>query len=440
MITIPALYEVYRQHPSVCTDSRKVKAGDLFFALKGESFDGNQYALQALRDGAAYAVVDDQSLAGLEKCLLVDNVLTALQQLATHHRRQFTIPVLALTGSNGKTTTKELIATVLQQRYKTHFTQGNFNNHIGVPLTLLSMPLDTEIAVIEMGANHQKEIMALCTIAEPTHGMITNIGKAHLEGFGGPEGVKKGKGEMYDWLKNNAGVIFLHTNDPVLSEMAGDYTKLIRYKGLYAEEPIKDYLTEIQCLGVDPMIRVQFISRHEVTIQVQTNLIGSYNFPNVMAAVAIGKYFKVKSVDIARALENYIPENNRSEIIRMGSNTILLDAYNANPSSMAVALENLKSLSAPIKVAILGDMLELGEYTAIEHERIVALAIEAGVSQLILVGPLFSKIQLNPPHLNFQKVEDMQSWWSAQLWENSTILIKGSRGMHLESLLRNSVH
>lgn len=440
MITIPALYEVYRQHPSVCTDSRKVKAGDLFFALKGASFDGNQYALQALRDGAAYAVVDDESLAGLEKCLLVEDVLSALQQLATHHRRQFTIPILALTGSNGKTTTKELIATVLQQRYKTHYTRGNFNNHIGVPLTLLAMPTDTEIAVIEMGANHQKEIMALCTIAEPTHGMITNIGKAHLEGFGGPEGVKKGKGEMYDWLKQNAGVIFLHANDPVLSEMAGNYTKVIRYKGLTPEEKINDYLTEIQCLSVAPLIKMQFISRHEAVIQAQTHLIGSYNFPNAMAAVAIGKYFKVKSVDIAHALESYIPDNNRSEIIRMGSNTILLDAYNANPSSMAVALENLKALEVPAKVAILGDMLELGEYSETEHERIAALALDAGVQQLILVGPLFAQLKLSPPHLNFLNVEAVESWWKDQHLENTTILIKGSRGMRLETLLKNSVH
>lgn len=422
----------------ISTDSRYIESGCLFFALKGENFNGNQFAVQALEMGAALAVIDDPSVH-LEngKTILVNNVLETLQALATHHRRQFHIPIIGITGSNGKTTTKELIAGVLKTHYQTHFTRGNYNNHIGVPLTLLRMPLDTEVAVIEMGANHQGEIDLLSRIAEPSHGIITNIGKAHLEGFGGIEGVKKGKSELYRFLAENRGTVFINKDAQFLEELAAPVSNQIFY--FQAENPsLEEPGYETILLKDKPFLQVGYLDKDATLVEANTHLIGMHNFQNIMTAISIGKYFKVPAGKIKYALENYIPRDNRSQLIDWeGDNKILLDAYNANPSSMEASLRLFANQSEELTpIAILGDMLELGADSAQEHLDIAHLAVKLlGPDHLILVGPLFEACAKQFKLRHFPNTLALKKWFDTQNWSRHYFLLKGSRGIGLEKLL-----
>lgn len=423
------LYQLFLKHPTVVTDSRKIIEGCLFFALKGENFNGNKFAEDAINKGAAYAIIDEKIFKKTGQFILVEDVLTALQNLAEHYRKQFQIPVIGITGSNGKTTTKELISTVLSSHYRTHFTKGNFNNHIGVPLTLLAMPKDTEVAIIEMGANHIGEIEFLCEIAQPTHGLITNIGKAHLEGFGGIEGVKKGKSELYKFLANNKGVAFINKEEPFLEKLAEDIKWKIFYK--QGETPSSDKSPfEIQLLKSNPFISAVF-SPNKNPVVINSQLIGLYNFNNVMTAATLGIYFKVPSKKIKQAIEDYIPSNNRSQIVKINSNTFILDAYNANPTSMKNALQNFSKIEAKNKIAILGAMKELGDYAQEEHKNIFELAESYKFDKIILVGKEFDELH----HPFYKNVEELNNWFKQQKFENTYFLIKGSRSVRLEKTL-----
>lgn len=433
-MTIEGLYSLFKQHPEITTDSRRVVPGCLFFALKGARFDGNQFAAQALERGAAFAIVDDPELGEGECFILVEDALSCLQQLAGYHRRQFDIPLIALTGSNGKTTTKELMSAVLSGHYKTHATPGNFNNHIGLPLSLLAMPAETEVAIIEMGANHLGEIDFLCRIAEPTHGLITNIGKAHLEGFGSLEGVKKAKSELYRYLAAKGGMVFLNQNEPYLEELASCVERKFVYRQSEHPDETSEYC-EIQLLPSCPFVKAGFFSKTGDFIEVKSRLIGGYNFKNMMVAIALGKYFKVPATKIKAAIEAYIPSDNRSQILRQGSNTIILDAYNANPGSMKEALLSFSELKAAKKIAILGDMLELGSYSEEEHQAIVKLAAGQGITKFIFVGPEFEAAAKEKDFAHFSGLAALKSWWEQQDLKDSYILIKGSRGMRLESII-----
>lgn len=432
---IASLHQLFvNANKAVSTDSRKIEPGCIFFALRGENFNGNQYAQAALEKGASYAVVDDPDSAKTSHCILVDDVLTTLQDLARYHRRQLHIPIIAITGSNGKTTTKELIATVLGSQYRIHYTQGNLNNHIGVPLTLLQLDQQLEVAVIEMGANHQGEIDQLCRIAEPTHGLITNIGKAHLEGFGGIEGVKKGKSELYRYLAETDGLAFVNNDEPFLVDLSAVVRKRIYYELSEVPDPQhKPY--EVKLLQLQPFIRVAFLDDHVQLIESSSKLMGIHNFQNIKTAVTLGKYFKVPGEKIKAAIESYNPNMNRSQIIPWGSNSILLDAYNANPSSMEMALRTFAESRAQRRVAILGDMFELGESAPFEHERVAQLAKSLNLDQVILVGNNFAPAAQALGWLHFSNGTDLKTWFSAQSWENTAFLIKGSRGMALEKLL-----
>ena len=346
---IQKLHSLFLECHGICTDTRKLKKNDLFFALKGDNFNGNTYAEQAIKLGAKYAIVDESDFNTSSNTILVDDALKSLQALATFHRSYLNTPIIALTGSNGKTTTKELINAVLSQHYKTTATVGNLNNHIGVPLTLLSMTKDTEIGIVEMGANHQKEIEFLCNLAKPDYGYITNFGKAHLEGFGGAEGVIKGKSEMYDFLIENNKTIFVNGLDPIQVEKTKQANRYIFGNN-------HDFDAKIEFIEAQPNVKVRFSD-----LDIQSHLIGTYNFSNIAAAIAIGHFFKVSPNKIKLGIENYIPTNNRSQVLTKGSNKIILDAYNANPTSMHAALLNFEKLNDKIKVAILGDMFELGK-------------------------------------------------------------------------------
>lgn len=433
-MTIAELYQIYLQHPIICTDSRKIQANAIFFALKGANFNGNQYAEQALNKGAAIAIIDERTYQKDERYIVVEDVLQTLQALARHHRQQFDIPILAITGSNGKTTTKELIHSVLATQYQTHYTRGNLNNHIGVPLTLLAMPIDTEIAVIEMGANHRQEIEFLCTIALPTHGLITNIGKAHLEGFGGIEGVKLGKSELYRYLQDHEGVAFVNQDEAFLEELAQGISHIVYYHESVAPS-LEVIPYEISFLEANPFVKVAFLSPEGDTHTAHSQLIGDYNFNNIKTAIAIGKYFKVLPINIKTAIENYVPSNNRSQIIHFDTNTIILDAYNANPSSMRRALKNLANMKSPQKMAIIGDMLELGDYSPAEHQAILAYALALpSIQTVCTVGKEFEAVRTDQ-HLHFEDVNALKEWWKNQHLEEYTILLKGSRGIGLEQLL-----
>lgn len=431
---ISELYKIYLQHPNIITDTRKIEEGCLFFALKGDRFDGNKFAEEALKKGAVYAIVDDNQLDG-DHYLQVEDVLMTLQKLAHYHREQLQNPIIAITGSNGKTTTKELLFAVLKSEYRAFATKGNLNNHIGVPLTLLSIPRDIEVAIIEMGANHQGEIAFLAEIAAPTHGLITNIGKAHLEGFGGLEGVKKGKGELYRYLEINKGIAFVNLDEPHLSEMAGKQLRTIGY--CKSELPTMERpVLEIQLLETDPFISVRFLDKKGQFWTSKSQLSGTYNFSNIMTAVAVGKYFKVPADKISQAIADYFPANNRSQIVHNNSNTFYLDAYNANPTSMTAALTHFTALNAVRKIAILGDMLELGDYSEEEHRKIFTLA-QAGLYQkIILVGEEFKKVAPDNSHvLWFETVEALKSWYHQQGFKQTTFLLKGSRGIGMEKML-----
>lgn len=432
MISIKKLYSIFQKHPLVITDSRKIQPGCLFFALKGEHFDGNQFAAEALKMGAAFAVIDDPTAGSGRRFLPVKNVLESLQKLALHHRRQFDCPVIGITGSNGKTTTKELVSAVLGSHYRTHFTAGNLNNHIGVPLTLLSMPLETEVAVIEMGANHVGEIDFLCRLVEPTHGLITNIGKAHLEGFGGLAGVKRAKSELFRWLIRKNGLIFLNLDEKFLPALARRARKKIEFMCSGQPDPSRIPL-ETKLISEKPFLKIGFLDGSQI-LEIQTQLVGRYNFSNLMTAVALGRYFKVPSDKIRAAIEGYLPSNMRSQLVERQSNTFLLDAYNANPTSMKNALENFSKMTARRKIAILGDMRELGPDSRTEHLQILKQAKKLKRVELILVGPEFGQVA-DAETRHFQDAAALKSWFDGQVFSKTLFLLKGSRGVRLETIL-----
>ncbi len=419
------LYKIYLAHPSILTDTRKLKSGDLFFALKGPNFNGNLFAKQALDAGAAYAITEEATEFNDERIIKVADVLAALQQLAKHHRQQFGIPFLAIMGSNGKTTTKELIHEVLSTSYKTYTTEGNLNNHIGLPLTILKIKSDAEIAVIEMGANHQKEIEEYCKYTMPTHGLITNCGKAHLEGFGGIEGVKKGKGELFDYLRVNDGAAFIMQDYDYLKEMSIGIHDIKTY-GTKDADITGEVKNSVGLLEVK-------ITKGTAIDSIKTQLVGEYNLPNVLAAVAIGKYFKVADEKIKSALENYVPSNSRSQLIEKETNKIILDAYNANPTSMKAAIENFAKMSGDNKVLMLGGMMELGEESIAEHQSIISIIDNFKWKTVVLVGGDYHKLQ--HPYINFENSLQAQEWLKLQQFENAQLLIKGSRSMKMERVL-----
>jgi UDP-N-acetylmuramoyl-tripeptide--D-alanyl-D-alanine ligase len=426
-MNIHDLYKLYLQYPSVQTDTRKLKDGDIFFALKGGNFNGNAFVKQAIDSGAAYAVIDEAAFEIPGKTFLVTDVLTTLQQLAKHHREQFNIPFIAITGSNGKTTTKELVHAVLSASYKAYTTEGNLNNHIGIPLTILKIKEDAEIAVIEMGANHQKEIEGYCEYTQPTHGIITNCGKAHLEGFGDIEGVKKGKGELYDYLRKNNGVVFVMWDYEYLRDMSKGITSILKYGTAIAD-------IEGKVIKNEPFLEVE-ITKGVDTGSIKTQLVGDYNFPNVLVAVAAGKYFNLPAASIKAAIENYTPSNSRSQLIEKGSNKIILDAYNANPSSMKLAIENFSRLQADNKVLMIGAMAELGKESLDEHKDIVDVIKQSQWKAVILVGGDFLKFQ--HPYYSFSNAREAKEWLQAQHFKNTHLLIKGSRSMKMELILEN---
>ncbi|MGQ2985409.1 UDP-N-acetylmuramoyl-tripeptide--D-alanyl-D-alanine ligase [Flavobacterium sp.] len=418
------LYSHFLQCSSLSTDTRKIMPGCLFVALKGDNFDANTFAAEALAKGARYVVIDDHEYRSDDRMLLVPDSLEALQQLARHHRRELGLPVIALTGSNGKTTTKELINAVLSQKYTTTATVGNLNNHIGVPLTLLSFTKDTEIGIVEMGANHQKEIELLCSIAEPNFGYITNFGKAHLEGFGGFEGVIKGKSELYAYLESHTKMAFVNLDDPIQKEKTD---KLPRFT--FAKE---EYNCDVRIEAVEaaPMVKLQYKG-----LDIQSHLIGIYNAANISAAIAIGTYFRVSDVKIKAAIEGYIPSNNRSQLMEKNGNSIIMDAYNANPSSMAAAIANFRQLEGN-KIAILGDMFELGEESHEEHQKLVTLLAKEENIETYFVGKYFYANKTSDAHLHFfESFDALKGYIIGKSFSNNIILIKGSRGMALERLL-----
>ncbi|WP_200912346.1 UDP-N-acetylmuramoyl-tripeptide--D-alanyl-D-alanine ligase [Pedobacter sp. Leaf216] len=431
MITTEKLYQYYLQSPVISTDTRNISSGCIFFALKGDLFNANEFAAQAIEKGAAFAVVDEEKYAVNEQFLLVNDVLTALQDLARQHRKQLNIPVIGLTGSNGKTTSKELVNAVLAEQYKTFATFGNLNNHIGVPLSILSITDDVQIAVIEMGANHQKEIELLCTIAQPTHGIITNVGMAHLDGFGGFEGVKKGKAELYAYLKETHGYTFINRDNAYLLEMstAAGLSKLIYY-GTENGNTIKGTLK-----SSDPFIEVEW-TNHDVSSTVKTNLTGSYNFENILAAICIGDFFDMSPEAINNGLSNYQPKNNRSQLTKTENNTVICDFYNANPSSMSAALKNIAVLSAGKKMAILGDMFELGPESLAQHDLIAKQAAESDLNQIIFIGKDFYTFKNDVNGVFFESPAEAENYLQENPVQNHLVLLKGSRGMKLESLLQ----
>jgi UDP-N-acetylmuramoyl-tripeptide--D-alanyl-D-alanine ligase len=422
---IEDLYKLYLSSSGISTDTRMITPGSVFFALKGPKFNANEFAVEALKKGAAWAVVDEKDFVANDQCILVEDGLSALQQLATHHRSQLKIPVVALTGSNGKTTSKELVSTVLAQKFKTHATRGNLNNHIGVPLTILSIGRDVEIAVVEMGANHVGEIADLCSIANPTHGFITNIGKAHIGTFGGFDNIVKGKSELYDHLEKTAGTTFVNSQNELLTGLAKRFKSVVWY-------PSEQDFYKCELISSDPFLLVQA----ENGDRVQTQLTGAYNFENVAAALCIAKYFGVDPVKANSAIAAYTPSNMRSQVVKKGSNTIILDAYNANPSSMAAAVENMASMKASSKVLILGDMFELEEEAEKEHKGIARLITSRNFTKVYLCGSLFkSALGEIPIAKYFEKKDQLIEELKRNPISDSTILVKASRGIGLESVV-----
>ena len=424
-MTIEELYQIYLTYPTIETDTRKIKKDNLFFALKGPNFNGNNYAKEALNAGASYCICDERTNMEDTRIIFVDDVLNTLQQLAKYHRMQFNIPFIAITGSNGKTTTKELVHEVLTSTYKCYTTKGNLNNHIGVPLTILSIKKDAEIAVIEMGANHQQEIESYCVYTMPTHGLITNCGKAHLEGFGGEEGIKKGKGELYNYILHTNGTIFINNDYEYLHQMSVAIKNKISYGTSDAT-----YVGEAKAGG--HFLEVSIKKGADIE-NIKTQLAGNYNLPNVMSAVCIGKYFDVADDKIKKALESYTPTNSRSQLLQKDTNTILLDAYNANPSSMKVAIENFAEMEGENKVVILGGMMELGEESLTEHANLVELLAKYSWKQVVVAGKDF--MNLPSSILHFDNASQIAAWFKEQRFTNTTILIKGSRSMAMEKVL-----
>ncbi|MBR6036884.1 MAG: UDP-N-acetylmuramoyl-tripeptide--D-alanyl-D-alanine ligase [Bacteroidaceae bacterium] len=425
------LYELFLQHPTITTDSRNVPEGSLFFALKGETFDGNAYAKMALEKGAAYAVIDEKEYAdeNNERLILVDDVLVALQQLAKFHRVHLGTPIIGITGTNGKTTTKELIATVLKKKYNVLYTQGNFNNHIGVPKTLLQLRKEHDIAVIEMGANHPGEIKTLVEIVLPDFGIITNVGKAHLLGFGSFEGVIHTKGELYDFIRELQGTVFINNDNPHLLGISQDL-KLVKY----GQKEADDLLVKGQLLECNPFLKFQWgiqTADNSQSSTVQTRLIGSYNLDNALAAACIGTYFEVPANDISAALEEYTPSNNRSQLTITKDNKLVVDAYNANPTSMKAALDNFRLIPADHKMCILGQMGELGDVSDEEHQKVIEQIGEGGFEQVWLVGENFTKTQHPAQYRLFANVDEVKAAIATQKPQGYLILIKGSNSNKL---------
>ena len=456
-INIENIYTIFLKHPHISTDTRNIKPDSLFFALKGSNFNGNEFAEEALRKGAAYAIIDQVETRHAlspqlkEKIILVDDVLISLQQLAKHHRQQFNIPVIGITGTNGKTTTKELVNVVLSRKYKITATTGNLNNHIGVPLTLLTINQDTEIAIIEMGANHPGEIAELCQISLPDYGIITNIGKAHIEGFGSFENIISTKKALYDSVIGRGGTLFVNGDDQLLMNFS---FKSKRF--LYGN--IEGSVCTGKVIDNNPFLNINctLINNHTTyDLRLTTNLIGTYNFENILAAICIGNYFEISAYNIIKALEDYKPSGYRSQFIDTGRNKIIMDAYNANPSSMELAINNFADLSHSTpnsqlptqKVAIIGDMFELGKDTEFEHKKIIELLETQKFEMIFLIGyeftKAFEKLNLNNYQLstiNYQLFKDSES--ASEYVKNNpitskTILIKGSRGIRLEKILEN---
>jgi UDP-N-acetylmuramoyl-tripeptide--D-alanyl-D-alanine ligase len=423
-LEIKKIHSLFLECRSVCTDTRKIKENDMFFALKGDNFNGNTYAEHAIKLGAKYVIIDEAEYHKNNQTILVDNVLETLQELASFHRTFLNIPIIALTGSNGKTTTKELINATLSKKYKTAATVGNLNNHIGVPLTLLSMDKNTEIGIVEMGANHLKEIEFLCSIAKPDYGYITNFGKAHLEGFGSVEGVIKGKSEMYDYLIKNNKTIFVNYNDSIQIEKtkkANIFT--------FGNKTLTTNVS-IDFIEAQPFVKCSYSN-----LTIESQLIGDYNFNNIAAAITIATYFKVDSMAIKQAIEDYIPANNRSQIIQKSSNKIILDAYNANPTSMTAALLNFEKQLGN-KIGFIGDMFELGDDAKKEHQHIAELAISLNINQLIFIGENFFQTKIDSDKATkYKSFLDFKDVFNHSTIKDSTILIKGSRGMALERIL-----
>ena len=427
-MTLTELYSCYLRHPAVTTDSRCCPPGSLFFALKGGTFDGNIFAEQALRSGCAYAIVDDASIVTDKRMILVENVLNTLQQLAHIHRKSFKIPVIGITGTNGKTTTKELTAAVLSQKYKTLYTSGNLNNHIGVPLTLLRLTSEHEIAIIEMGANHPGEIGELSLIACPGYGLITNVGYAHLEGFGSLEGVLKTKGELYQFLQKTNGTVFIHRENEFLTSIAGGLNQ-VTYGAMHSSCPFIGGKTT----GRHPFLSFSWQHRHEEPYTAHTKLVGDYNLWNALAAIAIGVYFDVPHGKINGAISNYEPANNRSQLKKTEHNELIIDAYNANPSSMRAALENFAAMACSPKAVILGDMLELGAQSAQLHAEIIKQIEACSFDKVLLCGENFSIA--GQQYACFQTVENLNEYLEINPLQGFHILLKGSHGIHLEKIV-----
>ena len=423
---IEKIHEIFLTCESLVIDTRKVQDNTIFVALKGDRFDANTFAKEALEKGASFVIIDNDEFLIDERTILVDNSLIALQELATFHRMYLNIPIVALTGSNGKTTTKELINVVLEKKFIVKATLGNLNNHIGVPLTLLSFNKNTEIGIVEMGANHQKEIDFLCKITQPDYGYITNFGKAHLEGFGGVEGVIKGKSEMYDYLIENHKIAFVNLDDP-LQKLKTESLERATFSSI--DKNATTYITSIEA---NPLVKIKYNGT-----EINSNLIGLYNANNVNCAITIGKYFGVSDAQIKAAIESYVPENNRSQLLQKGSNEIILDAYNANPSSMEVALKNFIQLdNSKNKIVIVGDMFELGNESLKEHKLMVSILEKQSEIECYFVGEDFYANKIEGLNFYFYKTfEDFSSHLNKDNFENKLILIKGSRGMALERTL-----
>lgn len=427
MTSTTDIFKLFLAFPKISTDSRKIEKDSLFFALKGENFNGNKFAADSLKKGAAYAIVDEKEFISSERTILVKNVLETLSELANLHRNKLNIPILAITGTNGKTTTKELVATILEQKFKVSYTEGNLNNHIGVPLTLLSMTNDTQFGVVEMGANHPGEIAELCKIAEPNFGLITNIGKAHLEGFGSFEGVIKTKSELYHFIKDSDGVFFFNQDNPILKEIASDYKSAITFGNGDA-----DFVGEL--LNSPPFVNIKSNFKKGV-LYLNTNLIGNYNFENILAAACIGNYFGVDPIKIQKALKEYFPNNNRSQLIKKNKLRIIMDAYNANPTSMQASIKSFLTTYKSSSYLILGDMLELGEFSKKEHNSILELLKELNPTEIYLVGSEFSEVAVKYNFKTFANVILLNKHIENNPIKNGNILIKGSRGIQLEKVL-----
>ena len=427
-ISTEKLYSVFKKHPKITTDSRDIPKNSIFFALKGENFDGNKYAEDAIKKGASFAVVDDIKYKMDERFLLTGNVLSTLQELALYHRMQLDLTVIGITGTNGKTTTKELISRVLKSQFNTKATRGNLNNHIGVPLTLLSLTDKQEFAVVEMGANHQGEIEQLCKIANPDFGIITNIGKAHLEGFGSFKGVIKTKGELYNFLRKKNGKIFINSDNKILTEISKDIEK-IPYGTNHSN------FCKGRLIKSNPFVSLEYQVKNGKD-QINSKLYGSYNFENILAAIAIGKYFGISSPNVKTAIESYEPANNRSQILETGSNTVIMDAYNANPTSMKAAIDSFAESDYNNKMLILGDMLELGKESYNEHKEILQMITKFGITDVILVGPVFCDVAKNSGFKCFNNSVDASDYLKNSQISGKAILLKASRGIRLETIVK----